>query len=73
MKKLLALVLALVMVLAATSAFAEDLLKIGYVQVGHESDSTTTLCSWPRFVSSFRRTSTTSLSTRSRPLAGTTF
>ena len=38
MKKLLALVLALVMVLAATSAFAEDLLKIGYVQVGHESD-----------------------------------
>ena len=38
MKKLLALVIALVMVLAATSAFAEDLLKIGYVQVGHESD-----------------------------------
>ena len=38
MKKLLALVLALVMVLAATSAFADGLLKIGYVQVGHESD-----------------------------------
>ncbi len=38
MKKLLALVIALVMVLAATSAFADGLLKIGYVQVGHESD-----------------------------------
>ena len=32
MKKLLALVIALVMVLAATSAFADGLLKIGYVQ-----------------------------------------
>ena len=38
MKKLLALVLALVMVLGVASAFADDLLKIGYVQVGHESD-----------------------------------
>ena len=38
MKKILALVLALVMVLGVTSAFADDLLKIGYVQVGHESD-----------------------------------
>ena len=38
MKKLLALALALVMVLGVASAFADDLLKIGYVQVGHESD-----------------------------------
>ena len=39
MKKILALVLALVMVLGVASAFAEEgLLKIGYVQVGHESD-----------------------------------
>ena len=38
MKKILALVLALVMVLGATSALADGLLKIGYVQVGHESD-----------------------------------
>ena len=36
MKKLLALVIALCMVLGATSAFADGLLKIGYVQVGAE-------------------------------------
>lgn len=38
MKKLLALVIALCLVLGAASAFADGLLKIGYVQVGHESD-----------------------------------
>lgn len=39
MKKIIALVLALTMVLGlAAVAGAEDLLKIGYVQVGHESD-----------------------------------
>jgi len=39
MKKLFALVLALMMALSlASAAFADDLLKIGYVQVGHESD-----------------------------------
>lgn len=37
MKKLFALVLALAMVLCST-AFAEDLIRIGYAQVGHESD-----------------------------------
>ena len=36
MKKILALVLALVMALGVTSAFADGLLKIGYVQVGHD-------------------------------------
>jgi simple sugar transport system substrate-binding protein len=39
MKKIIALVLALTMVLGLVAvAGAEDLLKIGYVQVGHESD-----------------------------------
>ena len=38
MKKILALVLALALALGVTSAFADGLLKIGYVQVGHESD-----------------------------------
>ena len=37
MKKIFALALALVMALSICSASAE-LLKIGYVQVGHESD-----------------------------------
>lgn len=38
MKKFLALALALVMVLACTAAFAEELTTIGFCQVGHESD-----------------------------------
>lgn len=39
MKKLLAMVMALVMVLALCSfATAEDLIKVGFAQVGHESD-----------------------------------
>jgi simple sugar transport system substrate-binding protein len=39
MKKIIALVVALVMVLGlAVTASADELLKIGYVQVGHESD-----------------------------------
>ena len=38
MKKILALVLVLVMAFGVSSTFADELLKIGYVQVGHESD-----------------------------------